>query len=478
MQLLNCFAKSLKSWQKKYSVTGQVPLMVGIFTLGLIAYNSNLIQASEYKQQVKGQRIKLTLAVHSGEKEAWKELARMLGEKHKNIDLVIKEEQYDFKTAAQGSDIIYTDIIWLPEFVKNKVVQPIDNQMIRKFGVNNVNEFITKKGFLKSEIEHGKYPPTGDTRLYRIPFRTDAGLLYYRQDLLTEYGKSVPKTYGELIATANDIMSREKQKRPGRRFYGYLWQGLGEGSTTMFLEVLHGYGGFWIKDWEKDNAKKVGLQHKEGIDAIKFLRETLKKKISIGIGDSVSEDVTDRSFIEGDAVFLRSWANVWARSKSSESSVSDKIGFTAMVGKTSATKTSCQGGWGLAISRKLPKDKLDAAITAIDFLTSYQSQKEFTLRQGTLPTRQLLFTDPAIIGKYPHYPKLLGIINQYVVSRPRTLKYDDLSKILQNTLTSALDLTKDDKTVEGIMREGHRLTHNCLDEKKTTCITQGSLVKP
>ncbi|UJS05372.1 hypothetical protein [Cylindrospermopsis raciborskii] len=107
MQLLNCFAKSLKSWQKKYSVTGQVPLMVGIFTLGLIAYNSNLIQASEYKQQVKGQRIKLTLAVHSGEKEAWDELARMLEEKHKNIDLVIKEEKYDFKTAAQGSDIIY-----------------------------------------------------------------------------------------------------------------------------------------------------------------------------------------------------------------------------------------------------------------------------------------------------------------------------------------------------------------------------------
>ncbi|QNP29224.1 hypothetical protein [Cylindrospermopsis curvispora] len=102
MQLLNCFAKSLNSWQKKYSVTGQVPLMVGIFTLGLIAYNSNLIQASEYNQQVKGQKkIELTLAVHSEEKEAWDELARMLEEKHKNIDLVIKEEQYDFKTAAQ-----------------------------------------------------------------------------------------------------------------------------------------------------------------------------------------------------------------------------------------------------------------------------------------------------------------------------------------------------------------------------------------
>ena len=41
-----------------------------------------------------------------------------------------------------------------------------------------------------------------DGRLVALPWFTDAGVLFYRQDLLTKHGEPVPTTWDELAATA------------------------------------------------------------------------------------------------------------------------------------------------------------------------------------------------------------------------------------------------------------------------------------
>ena len=55
-----------------------------------------------------------------------------------------------------------------------------------------------QQAFLPATTEVGRY----EQHLYGVPSRIDAGLLYYRKDLLAKYGFDAPTTWEELIRQA------------------------------------------------------------------------------------------------------------------------------------------------------------------------------------------------------------------------------------------------------------------------------------
>ena len=57
---------------------------------------------------------------------------------------------------------------------------------------------------LRGDISGGMY----QDKLYRIPFRSDAGMLYYRQDLLTQAGYEPPETFSDLITISQDLQQQ------------------------------------------------------------------------------------------------------------------------------------------------------------------------------------------------------------------------------------------------------------------------------
>mgnify|MGYP003397670203 FL=1 len=81
-------------------------------------------------------------------------------------------------------------------------------------------------------------------KLTSLPFFTDAGILYYRKDLLEKYGyTSPPRTWNELEQMAERVM--EGERRAGNRdFWGFVFQGKPyEGLTCDALEWIYSHGG-------------------------------------------------------------------------------------------------------------------------------------------------------------------------------------------------------------------------------------------
>jgi trehalose/maltose transport system substrate-binding protein len=97
-------------------------------------------------------------------------------------------------------------------------------------------------------------------RLVALPWFADAGLLYYRRDLLDKHRTAVPKTWRDLTDTARRIMLAERAA--GRsRMWGFVWQGRAyEGLTCNALEWVHSSGGGTFIDRSGkvtiDNAKR------------------------------------------------------------------------------------------------------------------------------------------------------------------------------------------------------------------------------
>lgn len=442
-------------------------LTVLLFTVGLgLSVTLYACQSSAQKE------ITLCFAVHENELTDWKQLTNKFNDDNKGKikiklwgvsggssqlkDLYsrsLKNTGKDYDTNRECNenskyDLIYTDIVWLPEFAKNLL--PLDED----FKEGELQDF------LKTEIDNGKYPPENNPnktspQLYRIPFRTDVGVLYYHKELLGK--EKVPTTFNELLRIATDI-------RKKRQNVQYLWQADKEGLVAMFVEVLDAYRGFWIK------GEEVGLGNSEAINAVKFLTRTIREKISLRLvsKDNVSVYVPDeekakQKFLEGNSAFFRSWPGVWADAQNpdnKESKVQGKIGIALVPGGK-----GCHGGWGLAIANKIDKEHLDkehqkAAIKAVKFLTSRESQLLFTLSHGSVPSRKDLFFDRLIVGKYRHYPQLFNMVNK-TVSRPRLARYDKVSKILQENLAKALKADKDEK-VSKIMKKAAEDTEKCL----------------
>ena len=200
----------------------------------------------------------------------------------------------------------------------------------------------------------------------------------------------------------------------------------------MFIEVLEGYGGFWIKP----ENHQVGLDAQEAIQAVNFLRETIDKGISPPGITTYEEETTHRLFRDGKAAFMRNWPNVWVDANGANSSISGNIAIQPMVHATGKKSSACKGGWGFGIA-KTTKHKKEA-VQAIKFFTSAASQRQFTLKYGSVPSRRKLFFDPKIVARYSHYPDLLTMIDHDWVARPRIPQYAQASCILQKYLSAAL----------------------------------------
>ena len=101
-------------------------------------------------------------------------------------------------------------------------------------------------------------------KLVALPWFTDAGLLYYRQDLLDKYDAEVPQTWQALTDTARHIQQSERDAG-NARMHGFVFQGRAyEGLTTNALEWIASHGGGTFVD----AGGQVTINNPQAVEAI------------------------------------------------------------------------------------------------------------------------------------------------------------------------------------------------------------------
>ncbi|HEY9691991.1 MAG TPA: ABC transporter substrate-binding protein [Oculatellaceae cyanobacterium] len=316
-----------------------------------------------------------------------------------------------FLLGSSPYDLVYMDIAWVAKFAAAGWLMDVSDKLSKE----------EQADFLQGDLAGGRYRG----KLYRIPALSDAGMLYYRKDLLEQAGLKPPETFAELMQISQALQKQKKVR------WGYLWQGRQyEGTPAMFVEVLKGYGGFWINP----ETREVGLDKPEAIQAVKFLLNTIAEGVSPPGVTTYQEEETRRVFQSGDAVFLRNWPYVWSLANANDSLVKGKIGLKPMVHARGESSGACQGGWGWGIAKGTQHP--EAVWRAIQFFSSTEAQREIALDKGYLPSRRSVFNDAQIVEKYNHFPAVLKVLENAAL-RPPIAQYAQASDILQRYLSAS-----------------------------------------
>ncbi len=415
-------------------------LRIGLTSLTLIVIIFFSIQ-SVFSQQP----VTVKVLVQALESSQWEPMIKSFHQTHPKIRLeVIKAPNNtnlveDLYTSAyllgdSPYDLAYMDVVWVQKFAAAGWLEDLTEK------ANSLD----LNAYLEGDVEGGKY----QDKLYRMPFRTDAGMLYYRTDLLKKAGLKPPQTFQDLITISQTIQDKKLAQ------WGYLWQGKQyEGLAAMFTEILQGYGGFWVNP----DTKTVGLDQPESLKAVQFLRQTIVEGISPPGVTTYSEEETRRLFESGNTMFLRNWPYVYALASNSE--IAGKYAIQPMVHAPGEQSGSCLGGWGFGISKSSPYQA--QAWEVIKYFNKPEIQRQYFLETGYVPSRKSLFTDAILVKKYNYLPDLLqGAKN--AILRPPIAQYAQASDILQRYLSAALT---GNKTPEKAMKAAANETRILLGIK-------------
>ncbi len=285
---------------------------------------------------------------------------------------------------------------------------------------------------------------TVNDKLVGVPWYTDAGLLYYRSDLLEKYGyQNPPATWAELEEMAKKIQDGERASNPD--FYGFVWQGRAyEGLTCDALEWQVSNGGGQII--EPDGT--VSINNPQTIAAFERARSWVGTISPEGI-TTYTEPESLNVFTAGNAAFMRNWPYAIAVGNSSESRIAGNFAVTVLPkgDGPNARNADTLGGWQLMVSTY--SQNQEAAAEFVKYMTSAEIQKSASIERTLLPTRPAVYDDADVLKANPYYADLKEVFQGGAVPRPSTVSgelYNDVSTAYFTGVNQILTGQKDAAT--------------------------------
>ena len=324
-------------------------------------------------------------------------------------------------TGASGPDVYGIDVIW-PRILNE--------------------DFIDLKPYFASEIS-AQFPVIAasysvDHKLVAMAYRADLGLLFYRTDLLRQYGyREPPSTWDELEAMATRIQAGERAKGK-KEFWGFVWQGAAaEALTCNALEWQASEGGGRIIEEDKT----ISVNNPQAIRAWQRAARWVGSISPPGVVGYKEWDALN-AWLAGDAAFMRSWPIAYVDSQAAGSSIRNEFDIAVLPGGK-AGRVGTLGGIGLAVSRFSVHPR--EALELVRYLCSRDAQVKHSHVLSEPPTLSELYDRPEVLGPDPRIALLSQAFQAGVVSRPSNVtgkKYQDVSDAYVQAVHSVLTREK------------------------------------
>ena len=358
------------------------------------------------------------------------ELVRRFNQKYKGEykanwrEMPAQTEQYFDRLRTQfqagGGDIalIGGDVIWPAQFAANGWILDLSDRFPES----------ERKKFLDGPIEANTY----EGKIYGVPWFTDAGMLYYRRDLLEESGFSeAPKTWDEL----KEMALKVKQDSGTRD--GFVFQGADyEGGVVDGLEYIWTHGGDVL---DPDDPTRVIIDSPRSVAGLATERSMIEDGVAPEAVVNYAEMESHTAFLNGDAVFMRNWPYVYALSSDPKQSKikPEQIDISRLPAAPGQESVSGLGGWNFYLNAAMDEETQNAAWEFAKFATAPEQQKFRALEGSFLPTLKELYEDQEILDKVP----VIALGKEAILStkpRPVSPYYSDMSLKMAEQFNASL----------------------------------------
>jgi trehalose/maltose transport system substrate-binding protein len=277
------------------------------------------------------------------------------------------------------------------------------------------NELLDLKSYVPAQEIAAHFPEliannTVSGRLVALPYIASAGLLFYRVDLLRQYGyRAPPKTWEELQAMAARIQSGERAKG-NANFWGYVWQGASsEALTCNALEWQVSEGGGTIVE---NGTVTVDNPH-----TVRAWERAASWVGSISPPGVVAYREWDAFNIwqAGGAAFMRNWTNPYVPVRAAGSPTRGSFDIAPLPrGRAGSAATLGGNGYGVSRHSRYPRE----AAMLVRFLCGRDEQRRRCLTSAQPPTIPDLYKDPQALSANPYFSTVLEIYRNGLTWRP------------------------------------------------------------
>ncbi|WP_175408359.1 ABC transporter substrate-binding protein [Streptomyces sp. TRM64462] len=315
----------------------------------------------------------------------------------------------DLRSRENRFDVLNIDVAWTSEFAAAGWIAPLEG---RRFPLD---------AFLPPVVDTATY----DGRLYAVPYVTNAGMLFYRADLLAAEGERPPRTWAELERQARTVAPKHGVGGYAGQFLPY------EGLTVNAAEAVYSAGGAILGG---EDGRRVAVDSAAARSGVGFLARGVREGWIPREALAFTEEESRQAFQDGRLLFLRNWPYAWAGASGPGSKVAGRFGAVPLPGPE-GPGTSVLGGSNLAVSSGARHPETAADLLA--YLTSDAVQRR-VLTEGALPpVRAGLYENEALVRRFPYLPALRESVLA-ARPRPKSPRYDQVSLAVQAVVHDAM----------------------------------------